>query len=334
MPPNRTPLRSVLAEEIKDYLRLKHSLGRDFVSETNTLRSLDTFLAEHCPSSQDLTGEVFNQWCATLGHLSPTVRRNRMRVVRNLCLYRRRSQPESFLPDRSSFPANHQTSPPYIVTEFDMARILKSARGLPRSALYPLRPETLRIAFLLLFTTGMRRGELLRLTLGDIAFTDETISIRETKFHKSRVIPLSPSVVVETKAYLELRQKHHLPMSATSPLVLSGSQSAKGRGYTEHGLACNWIRLCSSLNIITPKGRPPRIHDIRHSFAVNVLMTWYHNGENVQAKLPLLSTYMGHVSVASTSYYLAFVEDLRSEASTLFHRRFGEAVKASHGGTR
>jgi integrase/recombinase XerD len=272
--------------------------------------------------------------CATLGHLSPTVRRNRMRVVRNFCLYRRRSRPQSFLPDRASFPANHQPSPPYIVTEPDMARILESARSLPRSALCPLRPETLRIAFLLLFTTGMRRGELLRLMLGDIDLTEETVSIRETKFHKSRVIPLSPSVAAETKAYLELRQKNHLPVSVASPLVLSGSQSAEGRGYTGHGLACNWIRLCASLNINTPKGRPPRIHDLRHSFAVNVLMTWYRNGENAQAKLPLLSTYMGHVSVVSTHHYLTFVEHLRSEASALFHRRFGDAIKANQGDAR
>jgi len=334
MPPNRAPLRSVLAEEIKDYLRLKRSLGRDFGNETNTLRSLDAFLAKHCPSSRDLTGEAFSQWCATLGHLSPTVRRNRMRVVRNFCLYRRRSRPQAFLPDRGSFPANHQPSPPYIVTEPDMARILESARSLPRFALCPLRPETLRIAFLLLFTTGMRRGELLRLTLGDIDLTEETISVRETKFHKSRIIPLSPSVAAETKAYLELRQKNHLPMSVASPLALSGSRSAEGRGYTGHGLACNWITLCASLNINTPKGRPPRIHDVRHSFAVNVLMEWYHNGENVQAKLPLLSTYMGHVSVVSTHYYLTFVEGLRSEASTLFHRCFGDAVKANHGDAR
>ena len=130
------PLRSVLAEEIDDYLRLKRSLGRSFENETNVLRSLDAFLVAHNPLSQDLTGEAFTQWCAILGHLSSTVRRRRMQIVRNFCLYRRRSRPQSFLPDPRSFPANHQPSPPYIVSELrDGTRYGGCSRSSPLHAL-------------------------------------------------------------------------------------------------------------------------------------------------------------------------------------------------------
>ncbi len=326
-PPNRSPLRSVLAGEIEDYLRLKHSLGRKFEIEAMTLRSLDAFLAAHYPLSEDLTGEIFAKWCAILGRLSSTVRRRRMQIVRNFCLYRRRSRPQSFLPDARSFPANHQPAPPYIVSESDMVRILEACGHLVPNPFCPLRLETLRIAFLLLFTTGIRRGELLRLKLGNLDMREGTISVKETKFHKSRIIPLSPSVSGEVKAYLELRHQSRLTMSVNCPVVLSCNEAAEGKGYTGTGLARNWAGLCASLNILTPKGRPPRLHDLRHSFAVNVLLRWYRNNDDVQAKLPLLSTYMGHVSVVSTYHYLAFVEELRSEASELFHRRFGEAVK-------
>lgn len=332
-PPLKSPLGSMLAPEIEDYLRLKRSLGRRYNGEEMALRSLDAFLVAHHPLS-DLTGELFAQWCTTLSHLAPTVKRNRMRVVRNFCLFRRRSRPKVFLPDPRSFPANHQPVRPHIVSESAMALILKAALNLPRWMSCPFRPETLRIALLLLFTTGMRRGELLRLTLGDIDMREETLAIRQTKFHKSRVIPLSPSVMGELKAYLELREKNRLFLSPGSPVIISGYRTTEGPGYTGHALGQNWTSLCASLNVLTAKGRPPRLHDIRHSFAVNALLRWYRNHDDVQAKLPLLSTYLGHVSVVSTYHYLTFVEELRAEASELFHCHFGALVNPDQGGAR
>lgn len=328
-PPLRSPLGSPLAAEIEDYVRLKRSLGRRYNGEEMILRSLDAFLVAHL--YDDLTGEIWSQWCTTLGHLTPTVRRKHMRVARNFCLYRRRSRPESFLPDPRTFPANHQPIAPYIVSEAEMALLLKAAMNLPRWRSCPFRPETFRIALLLLFTTGLRRRELLRLTLDDVDLREETITIRETKFHKSRVIPLSSSVAGELKAYLELRERKRLFLYPGSPVVISGYKTTGGPGYTGTGLRNNWVKLCTSLNILTPRGRPPRLHDIRHSFAVNSLLRWYRNNDDVQAKLPLLATYMGHVSVVSTYHYLTFVNELRSEASELFRSRFGKAVKTQGG---
>ena len=319
--------RSFLAEDIKNYLRLKRSLGRIYRSEAFSFRSLDEFLAARHPRSNDLTGEMFAEWCATLQDRSSTVRRNHMRLVRNLCLYRRRTRAQSFLPDILSFPRNNPPVQPYILSESEMARILEAAASLHlRSSL--LRAETLRIAFLLLYTTGMRRGELVRLKLGDIDGSERTLLIRETKFHKSRLIPLSESVASELRAYLSLRQKNGLPMDVTSPLAWHGFHS-KGKGYSTGRLFTIWTDLCASLIIYTSNGKPPRLHDIRHSFAVNALLRWYRNGEDVQAKLPLLSTYMGHVSPVSTHYYLTFIEDLRSEASVRFYRRFGNVITAN-----
>lgn len=115
-------------------------------------------------------------------------------------------------------------------------------------------------------------------------------------------------------------------MEMTAPLVWNGYGGPEGKPYTGTGLAANWAALCTALGIFTRKGKPPRIHDLRHSFAVNVLQRWYQTGEDVQAKLPLLSTYMGHISIVSTHYYLTFVEGIRSEASTRFHQSFGKVI--------
>jgi integrase/recombinase XerD len=325
-PGGSSPLRSFLAEEIKAYLQLKRSLGRSYRNEAWTLHSLDDFLVTQYPLSEDLTAEMFNSWCTTLHHLSPTVRRRRMYVVRNFCLYRCRSKPRLFVPDPLTFPANRPPSPPYIVSESEMASILRATPSLLSDHLSHLRPQTMRIALLLLYSTGMRRGELLRLTWGDFDSNQETLLIQSTKFHKSRIIPLSPSVAAELKTYLALRQKRRLPADATSPIVWNGYHSLQGKSYTGKGFGDNWSALCASLNILTPKGRPPRVHDLRHAFAVNVLLRWYQAGEDVQAKLPLLSTYMGHVSVVSTHYYLTFIEDLRSEASARFYQKFGKVI--------
>ena len=115
-------------------------------------------------------------------------------------------------------------------------------------------------------------------------------------------------------------------MEAGSALIWNQHNGHEGRGYTGTGLAANWQALCTVLELFTDKGNPPRIHDLRHSFAVNALKRCYVNGEDVQARLPVLSTYMGHVSIASTHYYLSFVELIRSEASERFHEHFGRRL--------
>lgn len=321
------PLKSFLAGDIQDFLNLKRSLGRDYEIEAYVLRYFDAFLKDQHPMSKDLSAEMVNEWYKTLHHLSPSSRHKHVRVVRSLCLYRRRSKPQSFVPDDSTFPVDRKSFFPYIFSEYAVARILSATRFLPPRECSPLRAETIRIAILLLYTTGLRRGGLLRLRLGDFNSAEATLLIQNTKFHKSRIIPLSGSVAAEVEAFLALRRKNHLPMEVTSPLIWNRfGGGTEGRCYTGTALAQNLRALCSSLDIFTPEGKTPRVHDLRHSFAVNALKRCYQAGEDMGAKLPLLSTYMGHVSIASTHHYLAFVEGIRSEASDRFHESFGMAV--------
>jgi len=321
-----TPLRSFLSEEIRKYLLLKRSLGRNYKNEAATLHSLDAFLVAQCPLSKDLTAEIFNEWCVTLGHLSKTVRRNRMLHVRSFCLYCCRRKPDVFIPENSTFPTTHQSITPYIFSESDVARILSCTKYLCSSKRSPLRHQTMRIAIILLYTTGLRRGELLGLKLSDYDSSEKTLLIQATKFHKSRVVPLSFSVASDLEEYLTLRHKKRSPTEKTSPLVWNGSGGPAGKHYTGTGFTANWWALCFALNIFTKDGNAPRIHDLRHSFAINVLKKWYSTGEDVQSNLPLLSRYMGHVSIQSTQYYLRFVEEIRSQASARFYHNVGKAL--------
>jgi len=112
-------------------------------------------------------------------------------------------------------------------------------------------------------------------------------------------------------------------MDTASPLILN---SCANKAYTAVGLTYNFSALCCALKIFTRKGNTPRLHDFRHTFAVRVLQRWYQKGEDVQVRLPFLSTYMGHVSITSTYYYLQFIEGISSQASTRFHEKFGKLI--------
>lgn len=324
------PLGSFLAGDIQDFINLKRSLGRRYEIEAYVLRYFDAFLADGYPAPEDLDAEMVNEWCKNLHHLSPSSRCKHMRVVRSFCLYLRRSRPGSFVPDDSGFTVDHSFFSPYIFSEHDISRILSATGFLPPRERSPLRAETIRIAILLLYTAGLRRGELLRLRLVDFDSAEATLLIQDTKFHKSRIIPLSGSVAAEVGVLLAIRRKNHLPMEIDSPLMWNGYGSPDGGSYTGAGLGQNFRALCSSLSIFTPEGKTPRIHDLRHSFAVNVLKRCYQAGEDVGAKLPLLSTYMGHVSIASTHYYLSFVDGTAREASDRFRHCFGTAINSAH----
>jgi integrase len=249
-----------------------------------------------------------------------------MRIVRNFCLYRRRSDQYSFVPDILTFPKDHSQFIPYILSSLDIARLLHAAQLLPALPQSPLRPQTMRLAIALLYTSGLRRGELLRLTFGDFDGAESTLFIRSTKFHKERIIPLSVTADAELRTYFNERQQYGLSIKESSPIIWNNAGGAEGKAYTGTGLAHNWRLLCASLKILTPRGIPPRIHDIRHSFAINALLRWYQKSENVLAKLPQLSTYMGHVSVVSTQCYLPFVGSLRRVASARFEQKYGNII--------
>ncbi len=203
-----TTFSSGLSASISSYLVLKRALGRQYAAEEWVLTHLDRFLAAR---RVDLVAETFAAWCLTLQHLASGTRRARMRIARNLCLYRRRSEPGCFVPDERLFPPVHQAVRPHIFTDSEIVRLLATARTLARPSNSPLGPENMRLAIVLLATTGLRRGELIRLTMGDYDPPQRTLAIRESKFHKSRLVPLSADTAREVEHLIEIRGRRRLP---------------------------------------------------------------------------------------------------------------------------
>lgn len=314
---------SCLGDSIDEYLSLKEALGRRFATERRLLEKLDAFMA--ALGAGQMSQTEFDAWCRTQLHLSSTVRRNHMRIVRNFCVYRQRSRPDIFVPNRDLFPTPHQPIRPYVFSERDIMLLLQRCATLSPTSRSPLRPQVYRLAVVLLYTTGLRRGELTRLTLNDYDARAQTLHVRESKFHKSRYLPLSIDADQEIQDYLTAKRKRRLTMHREAPLLCHGN--AGQRPYRGDGMWHALHELMTSAGVRTSDGRVPRVHDYRHGFAISALLRFYRTGIDLQSKLPLLAAYMGHVSVVSTAYYLSFVPELAAAASDRFGSRYGDLVQ-------
>lgn len=301
-----------LAMSIEAFVALKRCLGRKYVAEAWVLARFDEFVAD---AGGDLDAATFAVWAASMGHLRATTRRQRMRIVRSLCLYRERTQPGCFVPDIDTFPSLQPYRRPYIFTRAEIYRLLVVADGLRPYKPSPLRSSTYRLAVVLLYAAGLRRGELCRLRLGDFDDEEATLQIRSSKFRKSRLVALSTDAAKEMRIFLESRRQ--LSDGDDDPLFVRWS-NGELLGRTGPGMGRALKPLFCQAGILKSDGTTPRIHDLRHTHAVHALLRWYRAGEDVQAKLPALATSMGHVSVASTAHYLSFVEPLAQAASDKF----------------
>ena len=306
--------RSVIAPAITAFLDLKRALGCQYVRETAVLAQLDRFLETRRATA--LTADHFAAWAKTQADITPRVRRDRMRIVRNLCLYQQRTDPNCFVPDPKGFPKADPPRPPFIFSRGQIAALLQAASGLQPTHLSPLRAEVFRLALTLLYTAGLRQHELVRLTVSDYDRCQRTLHVRESKFHKSRLTALSASAACEVDRYLAARRR--IPCADDAPLL--ANLYGPGQAYSCAGLVEGLQSLFRAVGIRDAAGRPPRVHSLRHTHAVHVLLRWYRAGVDPQAKLPTLAASMGHVSVQSTAYYLTLLDPVVEEASVRFAR--------------
>ncbi len=305
---------SALAGSMVRFLRHKQALGRKYSSEYFMLRSLDRFLTQR--QASDLDAATFFSWCESRKHVASGGRRAEMRTVRALCLYRRRTDPDCYVPDSRLFPPEHVRRLPYIFNESEIRRLLDGTLKLRSMAHMPLRREAVRLAVVLLYCAGLRLRELLRLEVQDYDPTDGVLYIRDSKFHKSRKIPLSPDAVAELERYFEARHRLAGQREGGKRLLWNGFRQADG--YSKGRLRLAVWQLLDAEGIRSADNRRPTIHSLRHTFAVHALLRWYRSGVELHSRLPQLATYMGHVSIVSTERYLHFVADLSSAASARF----------------
>lgn len=319
-----TAFQSALGPVIGRYVALKRALGRTFQKGEYIFRQLDRYLAGH--SELDLTQASFTRWSRSIEHMSLAERRQRLQVVYCFCQFRRRGEPDTFVPDPAQFPRAQPRPRPYIFTHAEILSLLEVTGGLRVHPQSPLYPQIARLSVVLLYSAGLRRGEVVRLTIGDYDRKEGLLLVRDSKFHKSRLLPLCEDAMRAMEFYLHMRDRQPFPRGAGSPLLFNGFGGSPG--YSHGGFGLMMRRLFRKASIRTPSGRTPRTHDLRFTFAVHNLLRWYRSGADVSSRLPVLSRYMGHVSVVSTQYYLSLLGEVAEVANAKFEQHCARFLSA------
>jgi site-specific recombinase XerD len=317
-------LHSCLADKIQNFIHLRRLSGTDYQSQAQLLGYFDRFLFEQRISGPFLNRQITDNYLSGLSHLAPRSRSNRFCVVRQLCAYLARSDPSSYVPEPLRVIPSQGAHPPYIYSPSEIQALLRAAANLP--PVNSLRPHTYRTLLGLLYSTGIRIGEVLALNLEDFHRVEQRLYIAQGKFRKARWVPLSPSACQALQQYLHKRFKIK-PRSPDSPLLLN-QRSCRLDHCTVHQTFHYLLRQCG-IHHSKPTG--PRLHDLRHTFAVRRLLAWYRDGQDVNARLPWLATYMGHVDIHSTQLYLQATPELVAHVHQRFHHHYLNQVKSQGG---
>lgn len=312
---------SIFSHHAGSYLRYHRALGVRYRGVEHILSVLGRYLVAQ--GARDLDDALYEGWRRTRASLHSNSRRKAEEIVRRFCLYRKRAEPAVFVPDIESFSRRRPYVRPVIIEPAQIAHMLAAADRLKPGNNSPLRAHVARLAVVLLYTCGLRSGELRRLQVEDVEENGAVLRIRESKFQKSRLVPTSPSAQIEVRRYLNKRAT--LAPPEHGPLLCNRSRRGVGP-YSAPGFQGMIRHLFEAAAVRDVEGRVPRIHDLRHSFAVQSLIRSYHTQGDPQAFLPKLALYLGHVSIESTVYYLKLVPAVAGLASARFERSFGQVL--------
>jgi site-specific recombinase XerD len=317
---------SCLSKEIQTFIDLRRLSGTDYRSQALLLGYFDRFLIEQKTTAPRITQQITDLYLQSLSSLAPRSRANRFCVVRQLCQYLTGADPLGYVPESLKTIRSESGHQPYIYSESELQKLLRAASELAPQG--QLRPHTYRTLLGLLYTTGIRIGEAMALKLGDFSRAEQQLYIAEGKFRKARWVPLSISGCAALDSYIEKRMKTR-PASQDSSLFLNQCSRRLHYCTVNH----TFHQLLRQSGIARSKRDGPRIHDLRHTFAVHRLMGWYRDGRNLNSRLPWLATYLGHVSVHSTQVYLRATGELIEQVHQRFHNYYLDQVQ-SHGGYR
>ena len=310
------PFGSALGEMMAEHVGMMRRRGYKYTSQPLLLLPFDRFLQLHPGPEAEPLSAMIDRWAATnvTRHHAEECEKLK-RVFAKILRHRDPSMPVRRPDPRPRKEAARQWRKPHIYSPADLRRMLDVARTYP-SPRAPLRPLSTYTMLLLAYCAGLRRGELARLDVGDVDLQDGTITIRQTKFFKTRTLPLPDSVVVELRAYIDARRRAGRSQDARSGLFWH----ERGDGhYTPEMITWLLADVIRRAGLKPLRGKTgPRVHDLRHSMVVNRILEWYRTGINPQDRLPFLATYLGHRDINSTLGYITVTQDLLHYANERF----------------
>lgn len=295
-----------LKDRAEEYLRLRRCFGYRLAGYDRPLADFVAYLDR--AGLDTVTVESALAW-AVEPDTTPLRHAQRLSIARGFATYLHALDPRCEVPPRDLLPEGRRRVPPHIYTPDEIAELMAESRRLRP----PLRAAAIETVLGLLVVTGMRSGEAVRLDRGDVDLNVGRLRIIATKCNKSREVALHPSTVEALHGYGRLRDRHW-PRPATSGFFVSGTGRRLSQSSLEHTFA-TLVRQAGLAPAAGSRARRPRLHDMRHTFAVATLIRWHRDGRDVQALLPALSAQLGHVDPASTYWYLTGVPQLLALAS-------------------
>jgi integrase/recombinase XerD len=295
---------SALADAARDYLQLRNSLGHDLAEHHRELPRLVAFLeGEGLPT---VTVAAALAWAQGPGvDPATSIAPRRMTIARGFARYLAGIDARTEVPPPGLIAGRRRWRPPFIYSPGDIEALMAQARHLT-----PMPAATHQTLIGLLAATGMRVGEAIRLDRADIDWADAVLTIRESKFGKTRMVPVLDSTLIRLGHYARIRGRLCPQATAASFFV-----STAGTRLIYACVGQVFRRLRDRAGIGAGADRRPRIHDLRHTFAVHTLLKWYQAGDDVEARLPILSTYLGHRDPRSTYWYLSAAPELLALAA-------------------
>lgn len=304
-----------LKELITQYVAFRKSMGADFESAESLLNTFCRRMGTEIDVGeiQAEQVELFLAGTRPVNHYW----RRKYDTLRGLYRYATSRGFVGAVPLPATVPKMPERFVPYIYSSDELQRLINPT-DLQKIGLRKLQPHTLRVILLLLYGAGLRIGEAVALTLGDVDLSAAVITIRNTKFHKTRLVPIGARLNLAMVQYAAQRKEAGHSQSTDAPFFVL----RRGAPLSIQIVQQAFIRLRKHAGVGRADGAryQPRLHDMRHSFAVHRLTSWYKQGADVQKLLPHLATYLGHVSIAATQVYLTMTPELLHAASLRFER--------------
>ena len=296
---------SALWEAAQDYLQLRRRLGHKLAEANRLLPRFVAYLDSIGAST--VTIEAALAWTYAPGvDPASTNPARRMAIARGFARHMASQDASTEIPPPGVVSSRQRWRPPFIYSQADVATLMAQARAMR----WPLPAATHSTLIGLLAATGMRVGEALRLDRGDINWDDGVLLIRQSKFGKSRQVPVLPSTVDALKSYAAVRDR-----LCSRPVTRSFFVSLRRTRLIYSVVQQVFRGLCDQTGVGHGAPNRPRVHDLRHTFAVRTLLGWYQTGEDVEARAPALSTYLGHRDPRSTYWYLSAAPELLALAA-------------------
>ena len=310
---------SVLAACMEKFLQEKHACGYDYRDQTRIMRRLDDFLVQEGLATHELPGSVARKWLAKKVHESARTQLQRIVVARQFASFLLRLGYSAYVPDCTV--AGRKLSPfvPRMLTDEELRKFFLGVDALEPTACSPLRHLIMPEVFRLLHGCGFRVSEVLKLRVRDVDLNQGVITVRQAKGRKDRLVPPALPLVHRLRKYAA-HFENRPPDVVFFPGPTGGSYSLR----TVYTLFRQVLAKCGIPH--AGRGKGPRIHDFRHVFAVHALRRWYRDGADLDAKLPLLATYLGHLHLSGTQYYLHLTAELFPEITARADAAFGDVI--------